>query len=83
MGILTLILIGAGAFILNFPFGILRVKTRKFSLGWLLCIHLPVLPVIFIRIATGFTYKVIPYTLGVSLLGQFFGVRAGRWWFSS
>ncbi|MBI5756626.1 MAG: hypothetical protein HZA12_06845 [Nitrospirae bacterium] len=83
MVILTLILIGVAAFILNFPFGILRVKTRKYSLAWLLCIHIPVIPVIFMRISTGFTYRVIPFTLGVSILGQFLGARAGRWWFSS
>jgi hypothetical protein len=80
---LTLLFLSSGAFLLNFPFGILRIKTRKFSLVWFLCIHLPVIPIIFIRKLTGLNYTVIPYTLGLSLLGQFLGAKTGRWWFSS
>ncbi len=76
--------IGIAAFILNFPFGMLRVKTRKYSFNWLLCIHLPVVPVVFLRMLTGFNYKVIPFTLIFSVLGQFLGVRTGkRLWFGS
>lgn len=74
----------AVAFLLNFPFGVLRVKTRKYSLKWILCIHIPVLPVIFLRLFTGFSYKIIPFTLAFSVLGQLLGFRAGRrWWFGS
>lgn len=83
MSILMLILIGVVAFVINIPFGILRIKTRKFSFGWLLCIHLPVIAVIFLRKFSGFSYTVIPYTLAISFLGQFLGVKAGKWWFSS
>ena len=79
----TVLLIGGVAFLLNFPFGMLRSRMRKYSIGWLLCIHIPIVPIILIRIIEGLTYKVIPYTLVVSILGQFLGVRAGRWWFSS
>ena len=78
-----LLLLGVAAFILNFPFGILRSKTRRFSLAWILCIHVPILPLIFIRIIEGFTYRVITYSLSIAILGQFLGVRVGRWWFSS
>ena len=76
--------IGAAAFLFNFPFGALRVKTQKYSLKWILCIHIPVLPVIFLRLFTGFSYKIIPFTLAFSVLGQLLGFRAGRrWWFGS
>ncbi|MEK6560656.1 MAG: hypothetical protein AABZ07_02885, partial [Nitrospirota bacterium] len=75
--------LGGVAFLLNFPFGILRVRTRKYSIAWMLCIHIPIIPVILMRIFTGHSYKIIPYTLGVSLLGQFLGSKTGRWWFSS
>ncbi len=82
--LIGLIGIGIAAFILNFPFGMLRVKTRKYSLNWLLCIHLPVVPVVFLRMITGFNYKVIPFTLIFSVLGQLLGVRTGRrLWFGS
>lgn len=81
--LIGLIGIGIAAFLLNFSFGILRVKTRKYSLKWLLCIHIPVVPVVFLRMVTGYSYKIIPYTLALSVLGQFLGARAGRWWFNS
>ena len=29
--------------LINLPFGYMRKKTRKFSLKWFLCIHLPTL----------------------------------------
>lgn len=79
----AVLLIGGVAFLLNFPFGMLRSRMRKYSIGWLLCIHLPIIPLILLRIIEGLTYKAIPYTLAVSVLGQFLGGRAGRWWFSS
>jgi hypothetical protein len=60
----ALLLIGGVAFILNFPFGMLRSRLRKYSIGWLLCIHLPIVPIILIRVIEGLTYRVIPRILG-------------------
>jgi len=61
------------AFSLNIPFGILRTKFNKYSLGWFLCIHAPIPLVAGIRIFTKVSFYYIPLFLIVSILGQIVG----------
>ncbi len=62
--------------ILNVPFGSYRLLTRKFSLAWILSIHLPI-PIIVILRTTVFDLPlwVIPITLGSAIAGQIIGSR--------
>jgi hypothetical protein len=66
------------AFLINFPFGVLRAGTKTFSVKWFVYIHLPVFAVIPIRIGTGLSYWTIPLLVVCSILGQVAGSRIGR-----
>ena len=58
---------------LNLFFGFLRNRTRKFSLAWFLCIHLPI-PLIFAaRVSSHLSYRYIPVFVGAALIGQILG----------
>jgi hypothetical protein len=59
--------------IFNLFFGYLRRKTRKFSLKWFLCIHLPIPLVILGRIITNLDYRYIPIFLIAAVTGQILG----------
>lgn len=59
--------------LLNIPFGYLRGKSRKFSLQWILYIHLPVPLVIYLRYTAGISYYFIPLMLAAAIFGQFTG----------
>ncbi len=71
-------LIAVVAFLLNLPFGILRTRYKKFSAGWLLCIHAPIPVVALLRITTKTHWKFIPVFLATSVLGQVMGARLKR-----
>lgn len=63
------------AFVLNLPFGVLRTKTRKFSLAWFACIHAPIPVVAAIRILSHTPWTYIPLFLLFSVIGQIVGAR--------
>jgi hypothetical protein len=57
----------------NLFFGRLRIKTRKFSLNWFLCIHLPI-PFIFLaRVSLHVSAWFIPLFVVAALSGQILG----------
>lgn len=69
----AIILIFFFAFLMNLFFGYLRKKTRKFSLKWFLCIHLPI-PFIFLaRVSFNINYMYIPIFLVAAVAGQILG----------
>ena len=57
-------------FVFNIPFGYWRANTKKFSLQWILSIHLPVPVVIALRLLSGLGFEIITYPV---LIGSFFG----------
>jgi hypothetical protein len=73
--IMKLTLIALITFILNLPFGYWRANVRKFSLQWVLAIHIPVLLVILERIFSGlgFAFITYPVLVGSFFLGQYLG----------
>ncbi len=72
-GIIALICIAA--VILNLPFGYLRRFTRRFSLPWFACIHIPIIFVAVIRISTHTPWAYAPLFLVMSIAGQMAGYR--------
>lgn len=64
-------------FVLNIPFGYWRQSVRKFSLQWILAIHLPVPVVIALRFIMGLGFKFVTYPIlvGAFFLGQFIGAK--------
>lgn len=64
--------------ILNLPFGYWRKGLRKFSLPWILAIHLPIPLVIAFRIGLGIPYSTVPLVIAAAVAGQWFGGRFRR-----
>ena len=72
---LKLLLISLLVFLLNIPFGYWRANVRKFSLQWILAIHIPVPVIIALRIFSGLGFAWYTYVFMVG--GFFFGQRSG------
>ncbi len=70
IGLLPLTLI---SFVINLPFGYFREGSRKFSVKWFLYIHLPIPFIIFLRLESGFSYKIIPILILAAVMGQLLG----------
>lgn len=74
---MKLLIVAFVVFLFNLPFGYWRSNVKKFSLQWVLAIHLPVPFVIALRLASGLGFALITYPVLVSafFLGQFSGSK--------
>jgi hypothetical protein len=68
-------------FVLNLPFGYWRASVRKFSVPWILAIHLPVPLVIALRIISGLGWRLMtfPLVVGAFFAGQTVGGKIYDW----
>jgi hypothetical protein len=77
---MNLFLVAVSVFIFNLPFGYWRANVKKFSIQWILAIHLPVPFVIALRLLSGIGFQFITYPI---LVGAFFGGQfAGKYFFN-
>jgi len=61
--------------LINLPFGYFRKKTRRFSLKWFLCVHIPI-PFIFLaRVLSHLDFRYIPLLVAAAVIGQIWGAR--------
>ncbi|MCH7826588.1 MAG: hypothetical protein IIB07_03380 [Bacteroidetes bacterium] len=67
---MILLIVGLIVFVFNIPFGYWRANTKKFTLQWILAIHIPVLVIIALRFISGLGFEFITYPV---LVGAFFG----------
>ena len=74
MILLTVLLVIA---LFNIPFGYWRAATRKFSLPWVLAIHMPVPAIVALRVWSGIDWNLytLPLPVIAFFLGQFIGAR--------
>ncbi len=65
--------------VLNIPFGYWRFHVRKFSLQWILAVHIPVPIIILLRVFTsvGFAWYTYLFTVTAFFLGQQIGAWLG------
>jgi hypothetical protein len=79
--VMKLALISLITFLLNMPFGYWRDNVKKFSLQWILAIHVAVVLVIIERIFSGigFAFITYPVMIGSFFLGQYLGGRIHRY----
>ncbi len=72
---MELLLASLFVLLLNIPFGYWRANTEKFSLQWILSIHVPVPVVVAVRIFCGLGWHFItfPALIGAFFAGQFLG----------
>ena len=77
MYVINLLIISLIVFVINIPFGYWRTNVKKFSLQWILAIHVPVPFVILLRIygELGFELYTYPIIVGAFFLGQFSGKK--------
>ena len=77
---MSLWVVAALVFLLNVPFGYWRGGVRKFSRQWFLAVHLPVTPVVTLRVLSGIGWEPVsfPVIIGAFFLGQFCGARLRR-----
>jgi len=76
--IIGLAIILPASLLLNLPLGMFRVRTKRFSLGWFISIHLAVPLIYFLRNIMGLSYWSIPILVVAAILGQFVGGRLGK-----
>ena len=71
----NLLLIGLAVFVLNIPFGYWRANVKRFSLEWLLAIHIPVIFVIALRLVShlGFAWSTYAVLVTAFFIGQQLG----------
>jgi len=74
---MNLLFIATIVYLLNIPFGYWRTNVKKFSLQWILAIHLPVPLVILFRIYSnlGFELYTYPVLVATFFMGQFSGKK--------
>ena len=74
---MNILLLTIFAFIINIPFGYWRTNVRKFSMQFLLAIHIPVALIILYRLlsVTGFELGSLFFTVPAFFLGQFAGSK--------
>jgi hypothetical protein len=77
---MNIVWVAVSVFILNLPFGYWRANVKRFSLQWVLAIHLPVPFVIALRLLSGLGFQFITYPV---LIAAFFGGQfAGKYFFN-
>lgn len=78
---MTLIAVILAVLVLNIPFGYWRSETRKFSLQWVLAVHLPVPGVVALRVFSGLGWQLYTFPLLVAafFIGQYLGGRLHAW----
>ena len=72
---MTIISLALAVFLINIPFGYWRGNTRKFSIQWVLAIHVPVIITIALRLLSGLGFQLITFPLMIAAFfsGQYFG----------
>jgi hypothetical protein len=66
-----------GVLLVNLPFGMWRVRAKRFSLAWFAAVHLPVPLVVCMRLLSGMGWKLwtFPFMIGAYFAGQYVGGR--------
>ncbi len=74
---MNIFLLTVFVFIINIPFGYWRANVRKFSLQFLLAIHIPVILIVTFRIlsSSGFDLTTFLFTVPAFFIGQFAGSK--------
>ena len=75
--VIRLLLVALVTFLINLPCGFWRQGSRKFSLSWVLAVHLPVPFVVLMRLRSGlgFDWYTYPVVVAAYFIGQYIGAR--------
>jgi hypothetical protein len=77
----NLIVSSIGVFLFNIPFGYWRANVRKYTLQWVLAIHIPVPFIIIYRFNSniGFHWSTYIFFVAAFFLGQLTGGKIYEW----
>jgi hypothetical protein len=76
---MMLFLVLLAIFFINIPFGYWRSNARRFSLQWLMAIHLPVPLAIGLRLSLlDWSWALLPFSVAAFAVGQYAGGKV-RW----
>jgi hypothetical protein len=80
---MKLIIVSILTFLINLPFGYWRANVKKYSVQWILAIHIAVLIIVIERIFSGIGFALITYPIiiGAFFFGQYFGGKIHRYFF--
>lgn len=77
---MNLILVTITIFLFNIPFGYWRANVKKFSIQWVLSVHIPVPFIILLRVYSNIGFALYTYPI---LVGAFFtGQLVGKYFFN-
>lgn len=76
--LLGLIALLCFSLLINIPLGYRREGCVRYSWRWFLYIHLSIPLIIGLRLYFGYSWKLIPFTLGCAVAGQLIGGRLYR-----
>lgn len=66
------------ALLVNLPFGYLRQNYEKFTFAWYFYVHISIPAIIFLRVKAGFSWHIIPITIGAAVIGQILGGKLNK-----
>jgi hypothetical protein len=75
MNYLFLFVLALSAGLVNIPLGRLRQGYPRFSYGWFFYALIAVAAVVYFRIKTGYSWKILPLILCFAAAGQWLGSR--------
>ncbi len=67
------------AFLANLPLGFMRESSPRYSVRWFVYIHLSIPFIVAYRLAEGFGWEIVPFTIACAVAGQIVGGRVRRW----
>ena len=70
---LKILLVSVACLLVNIPLGMMRERSRKFSLPWILWVHASIPLIVFLRISLKLSLLAIPINIAAAILGQFLG----------
>ena len=70
---LKILLVSVMCLLVNIPMGMMRERSRKFSIQWILWIHASIPLIIALRIGLHLHWIAIPINIASAVLGQFLG----------
>ena len=70
---LKVLLVSMSCVLVNIPLGMMRERSRKFSIPWILWVHASIPLIVFLRIWLRLPLIAIPFNIASAVLGQFIG----------
>ncbi|MBI4003814.1 MAG: hypothetical protein HY353_02225 [Candidatus Omnitrophica bacterium] len=75
---LKILVVSVVCLLVNIPLGVMRERSRKFSLAWIFWVHASIPLIIALRIVLHLPWIAIPINIASAVLGQIIGAARHR-----